>query len=196
MRLTEYAIGLMAESLADIDDSNGEVGGVLNRLTDLHLQACRLAKPDPQGLAEWLFRMEISPHNDYADIVAMAHRDLLGEEGLRRYRITHIMESLAKASGNVEELVVIKALEHNEEALQLTWVQFEERATLEHYKKLHAVAERLGVWPEQRERALAKLAETIAPESAPFNAWKTKPRLPDYSIQFQIALWENNLDDA
>jgi uncharacterized Zn finger protein len=275
MDLTEHAIGRVAESLADIDDSNGEVGGILSRLANLHLQACRLAKPDPRVLAERLFRMEISPHNDYGDIKAMAYRDLLGEEGLRRYRelaeaewakidfragsspydphryrITHIMESLAKASGNVEELVAIKARDlslayhylaiaelwaangqddkalewaerglkafptatdnrlrdflvaaylqrqRNEEALQLTWVQFEERATLEHYKKLHAVAERLGVWPEQRERALAKLAETIAAESAPVNAWKTKPRLPDYSIRLQIALWENNLDDA
>jgi hypothetical protein len=67
MDLTEYAIGRVAESLADIDDSNSEGGGVLNRLTDLHLQASRLAIPDPQGLAERLFRMEISPHNDYGD---------------------------------------------------------------------------------------------------------------------------------
>ena len=33
----------------------------------------------------------------------------------------------------------------NDEALQLTWVQFEERPSLEHYKKLHAVAGKLGL---------------------------------------------------
>ncbi|MGR8940626.1 MAG: SWIM zinc finger family protein [Gammaproteobacteria bacterium] len=273
--LAEYAIGRVAESLADIDDSDGEVGGILNRLVDLHLEACRLAKPDPRLLAEQLFRMEISPLNDYGDIEAMAYRDLLGEAGLRRYRklaeaewgkidfrgsgslydshryrITRIMESLAQMSGNVEELVAIKARDlssayryltiaelwaangqddkalewaerglqafpvstdnrlrdflvaayfkrqRNEEALQLTWVQFEERAIMDHYKKLYVVAERLGVWPEQRERALAKLADAIVEQSAAASAWKMKSGIPDYSVRLQIALWENNLEDG
>jgi uncharacterized Zn finger protein len=274
--LAEYAIGRVAESLADIDDSNGEVGGILNRLAGLHLEACRLAKPDPRMLAEQLFRMEISPHNDYGDINAMAYRDLLGEAGLRRYRelaeaewakidfrtdssaydshryhITRIMESLAAVSGNVEEWVAIKARDLSsayryltiaelwaangrddlalewaerglcafpsatdnrlrdflvaaylqrqryEEALQLTWVQFEERPILDHYKKLHAVAGRIGVWHEQRERALAKLSDAIAEQSAAVSAWKKPPGIPDYySVRLQIALWENNLDDA
>jgi len=273
--LVEHAIDRVAESQGNIDDSNGEVGGVLGRLGDLHLQACRLAKPDPQALAERLFRMEISPANDYSDINSIAYRDLLGEAGLRRYRelaeaewakigfrdgdspydfqryrITRIMEFLAEASGNVEELLAIKARDlstayryltiaeiwaannqddkalewaerglhafptatdnrlrdflvaaylqrqRNEEALQLTWVQFEERPILDHYKKLHAVAERLGIWPEQRERALAKLADAIAGEAAAVNFWKTKPGVPDYSVRLQIALWENHMDDA
>lgn len=273
--LAKYAIGRVAESLADIDDSDGEVGGVLSRLADLHLEACRVAKPDPRLLAEQLFRMEISPHNDYGGINAMAYRDLLGEAGLRRYRelaeaewakidfhvsdgpydshryrITRIMESLAQMSGNVEELVAIKARDLSsayryltiaeiwaahgrddlalewaerglhafpavtdnrlrdflvaaylmrqryEEALQLTWVQFEERPILEHYKKLHAVAELLSVWSVQRERALAKLADAIAEQSAAISAWKKQPGIPDYSVRLQIALWENNLDEA
>jgi uncharacterized Zn finger protein len=273
--LAEYAIGRVAESLADIDDSDGEVGGILCKLADLHLEACRLANPDPRQLAEQLFRMETSPHNDYGDINAMVYCDLLGEAGLRRYRelaeaewekidfsagsspydshryqITRIMESLAQMSGNVEELVAIKARDlssayrylsiaelwaangrgdlalewaergllafpaaadnrlrdflvaaylqrqRHEEALQLTWVQFEERPILDHYKKLCAVAERIGVWPAQRERALAKLADAIAQQSAVVSAWKTKPGVPDYSVRLEIALWENNLEDA
>ncbi|WP_374086237.1 SWIM zinc finger domain-containing protein [Methylomicrobium lacus] len=275
MELAEYAIVRVAKALENLDDSNGEVGGVLNRLSDLHLEACRLAKPDPQALAERLFRMEMSPANDYGDINAIAYRDLLGEAGLRRYRelaeaewakigfrdgdspydfqryrITRIMEFLAEASGNVEELVAIKARDlstayryltiagiwaangrddkalewaerglhafpiatdnrlrdflvaaylksqRNEEALQLTWVQFEERPILDHYKKLHAVADRLGVWPEQRQRALAKLADAIAGGAAAVSYWKTQPGTPDYSVRLHIALWENNLDDA
>jgi len=39
--------------------------------------------------------------------------------------------------------------ERNDEALQLTWVQFEERPSLELYRKLHAVADQLALWPEQ-----------------------------------------------
>ena len=34
----------------------------------------------------------------------------------------------------------------NDEALQLTWIQFEERPRLEVYKKLHEVAGKLGIW--------------------------------------------------
>ena len=48
----------------------------------------------------------------------------------------------------------------NDEALQLTWIQFEERPSLEHYKKLYDVAGKLGLWPEQRNRALAWIADS------------------------------------
>ena len=36
----------------------------------------------------------------------------------------------------------------NDEALQLTWIQFEEMPILGHCKKLHDVAGKLGIWPE------------------------------------------------
>jgi uncharacterized Zn finger protein len=53
----------------------------------------------------------------------------------------------------------------NDEALQLTWIQFGERPILEHYKKLHDVAGKLGLWPEQRNRALAWVAEVIVEQT-------------------------------
>lgn len=43
--LTEYAISLTDEILEQVDDSNGEVSAVLERLQDLHLEACKQAKP-------------------------------------------------------------------------------------------------------------------------------------------------------
>lgn len=84
----------------------------------------------------------------------------------------------------------------NDEALQLTWVQFEERPVLEHYKKLHDVAGKLGLWPEQRNRALAWVAEVIAREASTTSRWKPKPSTPNYSLQVEIALWEQDLDAA
>jgi uncharacterized Zn finger protein len=42
--LTEYAISLTEEVLEQVDDSNGEVSAVLERLQDLHLEACKKAK--------------------------------------------------------------------------------------------------------------------------------------------------------
>lgn len=275
IELAEYAIESVEESLEQIDDSNGEVGGIVQALGDLHLNACKLAKPKPRTLAERLFRLETESYLGNCSFDALTYRDALGEEGLQRYRelaeaewakikprqssdaydanryqITHIMESLASASGNVEELVAIKSRDlslpyhylaiaeiwtkagqddkaldwaerglqafpnakdnrlrdflvaaylqrqRNDEALQLTWVQFEERASLEQYKKLHSVAGQLGVWPEQRQRALARVAEVIADQAAFTTRWKPKPSIPDYSLRAEIALWENDLDAA
>ncbi|MDP2825823.1 MAG: SWIM zinc finger family protein [Sulfuritalea sp.] len=66
----------------------------------------------------------------------------------------------------------------HDEALQLTWIQFEERPSLEHYKKLHDLAGKLGLWPEQRIRALAQVAEVIAREANTTSRWKPKPSTP------------------
>ena len=234
-----------------------------------------MARPEPTGLAERLFRFETTLPFSLCSFDATTYREALGKEGLRRYRelaeaewrklkprdakdgydahratITRIMERLAEASGDVEELVAIKsrdlssgyryldiaeiwtkarqpdkALEwaerglkafperpdnrlrdflvaaylkrkRNDEALQLTWIQFEERPNLEHYKKLHDVAGKLELWPEQRNRALAWVAEMIAREAATTTRWKPKPSAPNYSLRVEIALWEEDLDAA
>ena len=275
VELAEYAIERVENSLEQVDDSNGEIGDIVYRLGELHLKACTLARPEPAGLAERLFRFETTLPFGLCSFDAATYRDALGKEGLSRYRelaeaewrklkprdtkdgydahrsrITRIMERLAEASGDVEELVAIKsrdlssgycylniaeiwikaeqpdkALEWAErglkafpdrpdnrlrdflvaaylkrkrsgEALQLTWIQFEERLNLEHYKKLHDVAGKLGLWPVQRERALAKLAEVITREATTTTRWKPKSSAPNTSLRVEIALWEEDLDAA
>jgi len=275
VELAEYAIEKVENSLEQVDDSNGEIGGIVYRLGELHLKACTMARPDPADLAERLFRFETTLPFGLCSFDATTYRAALGKEGLRRYRelaeaewrklkprdakegydahrerITRIMERLAEASGDVEELVAIKsrdlssgysyldiaeiwtkakqpdkALEwaerglkafpersdnrlrdflvavylkrkRNDEALQLTWIQFEERQILEHYKKLHDVAGKLGIWPGQRNRALARIAETIAREASTTSRWKPKPSAPNYSLRVEVALWEKDFDAA
>lgn len=275
VELAEYAIERVENSLEQVDDSDGEIGGIVYRLGELHLKACTMARPEPAGLAQRLFRFETTLPFGLCSFDATTYRAALGKQGLRRYRelaeaewrklkprdakdgydanratITRIMEKLAEASGDVEELVAIKsrdlsscygyldiaeiwtkakqpdkALEWAErglkafpertdnrlrdflvaaylrrkrydEALQLTWIQFEERPVLEHYKKLHDVAGRLGLWPEQRDRALARVAEVIAREAATTTRWKPKPSTPNHSLRVEIALWEKDLDAA
>jgi uncharacterized Zn finger protein len=275
VELLEYAIERVEDAMQNVDDSNGEVGGIEDSLGALHIKACELARPDPEALAERLFRMEMTLPMSICSFSAMTYSHILGEPGLRRYRelaedewrkikpkqngdsfdgrrwrITNMMESLARASGNIEELVAIKARDlssaydylaiaeiwakdgqddkaldwaerglqafpkatdnrlrdflvkaylqnkRNDEALQLTWVQFEERATLEHYKKLQTVAKQLGLWLEQRERALVRVGEVIARDAAATNRWNPKPTTPNYSLRVEIALWENDLDAA
>lgn len=275
VELAEYAIERVENALEQIDDSNGEVSGTVLGLGELHLQACAMARPEPGGLAERLFRLETTLPFNVCSFDAATYHDVLGEEGLRRYRelaeaawrkikprdsedgydgnryrITRIMEQLAEASGDTEELVAIKSrdlsagycylaiagiyaqagqqekaldwaerglkafpdrpdnrlrdflvaaylrCQRNDEALQLTWIQFEERPILDHYIKLHDVADQLGAWPAQRERALIKVNELIVREAAMTSRWKPKPTVPNYSLRLQIALWEDDLDAA
>ncbi|MGY6216635.1 hypothetical protein ACW73L_15870 [Methylolobus aquaticus] len=76
----------------------------------------------------------------------------------------------------------------DDDALQLTWIQFEIRATVEHYRKLHDVADRLGRWPEQRQRALAAV-EALAQRSAEaLSGFRPKPASPDWSLPVEIAV--------
>lgn len=276
VELAEYAIMRVEEALEQIDDSNGEVGEFVYRLGELHLKACAMARSEPKALAGRLFRLEMGLSFGLCSFSAVTYRKILGKAGLQRYRelaeaewskvkprkqeggdfdshrfrITHIMEQLAEASGDIEELVAIKAHDlsssyryliiaeifgkagqdekaldwaerglkafpnrtdnrlrdflaaaylkrkRNGEALQLTWIQFEESPGLDYYKKLHGVAKHLGIWPGQRSRALALVSDASAREAAKTNHWKPKPSVPDHSLRVEIALWEKDLDAA
>jgi len=282
--LAEHAIESIEKALEQVDDSNGDVSGMVCRLGELHLKACTMANPAPVDLAVRLFRFETTLPFGLCSFDAATYRTPLGENGLRRYRelaeaewqkieprtdangydahrvtITRIMERLAEADGNVDELVAIKAKdlsasyryltiaeilakvkrhdealdwaerglrafpdhphdglrdflvaaylphegggdkgdnEDHEKALQLTWIQFEERPGLDPYKKLHAVATRLGIWPAQRERALSWLDSAITREAGSTSRWRPKPSAPNYTARVSIALWEKDLDAA
>ena len=275
VELAQYAIEQTEAAMENIDDSDGLVGDVLCRLGELHLKGCELAHPDASALAENLFHLETTLPIGVCSFSALTYRHVLGENGLQRYRalaqaqwdalgsidakggfdthrfkVTRIMESLAEASGDVDELVAIKSrdlkgaygylaiaeiLQKNQradealqwaeqgiknypdrpdnrlrdflvaaylqrkrpdEALQLTWIQFEEQPGLAHYQKLQALASQLGVWPAQRVRALTLLADVTAREASTTSRYKPKPSVPDTSRRLAIALWENDLDAA
>ncbi|MDP3844741.1 MAG: SWIM zinc finger family protein [Oxalobacteraceae bacterium] len=277
--LAERAIERIEHAMEQVDDSNGEVGGVLERIGALHLAACELAQPDPGQLAERLFRYEMTlPFETFLDS-ARVYRNALGITGLQRFRglatvewdkvkpkgadagvtasfdsarssITQIMETLAEISGDIEELVAIKSRDlssayrfldiaeiclkagqaeqalawaerglqafaerpdnrlrdflvalylergRNEEALHLTWIQFEQRPILEYYKKLSAVATRLQCWPQQRQRALQRIDAVIMQTAGIINQRQKTPESPDQSLRVEVALWEKDLDAA
>jgi uncharacterized Zn finger protein len=137
IELTEDALGKVEKATLSMDDSNGYMGSILSRLQELHYQACRKAKPDPESLAKRLFEWEMRAQFDTFYNAADTYAELLGESGLatyrscaatawarvpritpgekdpeeygRTYRIKNIMEALARQSGDVEALVAIKA---------------------------------------------------------------------------------------
>ena len=55
IELTEHALGKVEQATLSMDDSDGYMGGILQRLQDLHLEACRKTPPDPEALAGRLF---------------------------------------------------------------------------------------------------------------------------------------------
>jgi uncharacterized Zn finger protein len=124
------------DAIGRVDDSDGYMGEIKEELVELHHRACQLARPDPEKLAVRLFDWAI--HSEWETFLDGADRyaDVLGDAGLVRYRslaqqvwdqvptrqgneqrfhsssnfrITYIMETLAKVSGSVDELVAIKA---------------------------------------------------------------------------------------
>jgi len=137
IELAEYALSETETAIESVDDSDGEMGDILQRLQDLHLTACRKVKPDPEELAARLFDRELNGQWDVFYGAAATYASVLGERGLAVYRrlaeeewkkikplgphkeeqevrshhrfnITHIMESLAEVSGDVESLVEVK----------------------------------------------------------------------------------------
>ncbi|TFW35842.1 hypothetical protein E4O92_01280 [Massilia horti] len=82
-----------------------------------------------------------------------------------------------------------------DEALQLTWIQFEEHQSLENYKKLSRAAKETERWHAQRERALSVVDAAIAARAAE-GYWGRRPAAPDFSLRVAIALWESDLDAA
>ena len=136
IELCEHALGRVERAMEHVVDSDGEMGGLLERLQELHLIACEAARPDPVELAARLFAWELGDEWDVFSGAALTYADVLGAAGLaeyrrraevewakvpplapgadggrsfgdRRFRITSIMESLARASGDVDELVSI-----------------------------------------------------------------------------------------
>lgn len=111
------------------------------------------------------------------------------ERGLRAYP--------ARTDNRLRDFLATEYLkrQRNDEALQLTWIQFEEYPSLEQYRKLHDIAARIGVWPLQRQRALALVADigAGASNSAARQVWQ---RMEAHSLRLEIALWEEDMEAA
>jgi hypothetical protein len=126
------------DAVGYVDDSDGWLGGIAERIADLHLAACSEAQPDPVELAERLFQAELSAETfDVFHGAPTTYADVLGDAGLatyqrladdawsqlpalgpgdeghswrgNRYRITNIMETLAAMTGDVDAEVAVLA---------------------------------------------------------------------------------------
>jgi len=134
--LSEYALQRIESAIEHVDDSDGYMSMLLYRLQEIHLAACRKARPDREALVERLFKWELTGEWDTFSNVVSAYAPVFGKKGMqryralaevewskvkplqpgeddrnkygRRYRITSIMENLAEQAGDTEALVAIK----------------------------------------------------------------------------------------
>jgi uncharacterized Zn finger protein len=122
--LAREAMRLLAEAVESVDDSDGGLGQVGAALADVHLDACRVARPDPEELARWLVGHVLGDVDGITDIDPLDYADVLGEGGMnvlrevatrawRRKRTgwaeKYLMERLAKAGGDVDAVIAVHA---------------------------------------------------------------------------------------
>ncbi|MDQ2855763.1 MAG: hypothetical protein M3R68_05505 [Acidobacteriota bacterium] len=136
IELTEYALAQLESAIGDMDDSDGYMSDILPELQDLHHRACMDARPEPRSLARRLFEWEMKSDWEIFYGTTETYADVFGVEGLaeyrrlaesewakvrqlnpgdrddersiRRFRITSVMEALAKQSDDPEAVVEIK----------------------------------------------------------------------------------------
>jgi uncharacterized Zn finger protein len=139
LRLLDHFFARMDQALQNIDDSDGGGAHVYAKARDIHLAACRQAKPDPIALAQALFAREVDSEGEFFQGASDSYEDILGEVGLaeyrrlateawkkirplrtgargveddqfsKRYALKAILESFAEREGDVDGVIAIRA---------------------------------------------------------------------------------------
>jgi uncharacterized Zn finger protein len=220
------AIDLVTDAFEYVDDSSGVIADAAYELLAVHLRACQAAPPDPVSLAGYL-SYQLLHRSDYGITPDLAdYAGLLGEEGIAavrervaaayaenpgNWRARSLVESIAKAEGDVDTVVAIyeanlddrgwshlriaeeldeagradealgwaerglreaahpdqrlvdylagryAAAGRDDDVLGLRRDRFQADRTLGNYQALREAATICGVWPEERDGALALL---------------------------------------
>lgn len=178
--LCEEAVPQLEEAMRYVDDSNGHVGAVLCNVQELHFQACEQARPDPVQLAERLFELELACYTDTFYGAADTYAHLLGTAGIDRYRtlaeaawaelpppdpnartrydprrfgLKHILEVLARQTGDLETLVAAKSRDLSSAYTYLEIAQLYEKAG-DADRALQWAEDGLKAFPDRTDRRL------------------------------------------
>ncbi|MER5445414.1 hypothetical protein ABT065_07225 [Streptomyces sp. NPDC002764] len=118
------AMQLLTQAADSVDDSDGGLGQVGACLAEAHLNACRIACPDPEKLARWLIQQALGDFDGVTDIDPLDYEDVLGERGMSTLRELAIeawrtrrtgwaerslMQHLARAGGDVDLVIAVHA---------------------------------------------------------------------------------------
>jgi uncharacterized Zn finger protein len=86
LQLLDHFFARMDEALENIDDADGGGADLYAKACEIHLAACRQAKPDPIALARALFAREVDSDWEFFHGASEAYEDILGDAGLAEYR--------------------------------------------------------------------------------------------------------------
>lgn len=130
-QLAEYALALLEDAAALVDDSDGGLRAAIEQAEQIHLDACAAGDPDPVRLAELLVhRALVSDHEvfltalsdyepvlgpigmaRYSELVESAWRDLPPKKphdySSGRFAVTYLMEQLAECTGGADALIEV-----------------------------------------------------------------------------------------
>lgn len=84
--LAEHAHRCADAAIQYVDDSDGWLTGISDRLSDLHLRACDEGDADPIALARRLADLELTSELDGFHRAAATYAEVLGEAGIAEYR--------------------------------------------------------------------------------------------------------------
>lgn len=133
--LVEYAFERADKATQHVDSSAGWFEGISFDIADIHLRACRAARPDPVALARRLVEFDLHAELDTFRRAAATYAEVLGAEGLAEYRrlvepafdalgarspddwsserfhLTEAMLGLALATNDADEVIRIKSVD-------------------------------------------------------------------------------------
>ena len=174
MDLCEHALSDVETAMNSLGDPGGYMDDIVSGLVDIHHRACRKSRPNRREMARRLFEWELGSEHDIFSGASEFYADVLQKEGIAeyrrlaekawtgvkplgpgekaqfdsyRYRLRHIMETLARREGNVDFLAEIKKSDLTRP------VCFLEIARL--YQEAERHAEALA-WAERGVRAFEK----------------------------------------
>lgn len=85
VELLERATGHVVKVILHADDSDGMIGGLAQRLLELHAQACDARVADPLRLARWMVRFTFEDQ-DFFVVDPVRYAAALGDDGVSAYR--------------------------------------------------------------------------------------------------------------
>jgi uncharacterized Zn finger protein len=184
IELCESALQSLIGAMYSIDDSDGQFAPLRERLQTIHYGACEEARPDPAQLAARLLNFELHGNFDVFYGAASQYAEILGPTGLKVYRklveaewekvpartakdkhsdlhqyltITHIMESLAKESRDIKQLVAVMCRDLSSAYAYLKIAGVYQDAG-QHDKALLWAEKGLKAFPEHTDRGLREFA--------------------------------------
>jgi len=86
LELADHLLDRIGEGSSETDDSEGEVFDVGQRAAALHVELCRIVRPNPLVLAEALFEREMDQVTDLFGDSDVVYADVLGPDGVEAFR--------------------------------------------------------------------------------------------------------------